>query len=114
MKRALFVISIALVFSVQSYAFEVDELDEVVGFTLIAVTDVPGEFEGGDFNKTVRLANGMVFEFTSYAYTYAYQPSAAVFAKKVTLGKPGKQPAKDVILYKLLIEDEIFDVIRLR
>jgi hypothetical protein len=117
MNRILLCLVVSLLPVLQGHALDVDDLSELLGFTLVALTEVPGEFEGADFDKTVKLGNGMVFEFASYSYTYAYQPSAAVFAKKVTreeLAKLGRPATKDIVLYKLVVEDEIYDVIRLR
>src|ERR1700730_655256 len=83
MKRTIVLIASLLV-ALQCRAVDTEELRQLVGFTVIAVTEVPGEFEGGDFDKTVKLANEMVFEFMSYGYMYAYQPATAVFAKKLS------------------------------
>lgn len=85
-------------------ALDADELQPLLGYTMIAFTNVDGDFEGADFDKTVELSNGMRFRFLEYSYTYAYMPSAAVFAQTV-----GSR-----VLYKLVIDDEIYDVARVR
>jgi hypothetical protein len=100
------VLLLALVLS--AHAIEVDDLDELEGFTLVVKSTVVGDFEGADFDKLVKLDNGMVFEFQSYNYEYAYRPSAAVFARAL------KYQGKAVSLYKLVIEDTIYDVMRIR
>lgn len=77
---------------------------------MLACTNASGELEGADFDKIVKLDNGMIFEFHTYSYFYAYHPDVVVFAKSVQYG------GKSVIVYKLLIEDEdeFFDVTRIR
>ncbi|WP_133161715.1 hypothetical protein [Deinococcus koreensis] len=89
-----------------------------VGYKLFTRSHVVGDFEGSDFDKTVELDNGMVCEFRSYHYTYAYRPEAAVFTKILTTADQKrlgvKNPTGIVTLYKLLIEDYSYDVYRLR
>jgi len=101
------------------YPFDADDFTELVGYTIIAVSNVRGDFEGADFDKPVGLDNGMIFEFTTYSYTYAYRPTAVVFARRIgpeeLQGQGGpKAPGRAVTFYKLLVEDEIYDVRRVR
>jgi hypothetical protein len=96
-----------------------DDLADLLGYTIVAVSTVAGDFEGADFDKPVKLENGMVFEFSTYSYTYSYRPRAAVLARNFTqeeLTKMGvKQlPAGSVTLYKLLIRDRSYSVRRIR
>jgi hypothetical protein len=84
-----------------------------------AVSTVRGDFEGADFDKPVALDNGMIFEFTTYSYTYSYRPTAVVLALVITpedLRKRGisKVPDQPITHYKLLVEDELYDVRRVR
>ncbi len=91
-------------------AINASDFHEVLGYTVLACTNASGELEGADFDKIVKLDNGMIFEFHTYSYFYAYHPDVVVFAKSVQYG------GKSVIVYKLLIEDEdeFFDVTRIR
>jgi hypothetical protein len=91
-------------------AVDADDFDELLGYTVVACTHASGELEGADFDKVVKLDNGMVFEFQSYSYFYAYRPAVVVFAKTV------EYQGKTLTLHKLLIgdEDEVFDVIRIQ
>ncbi len=50
----------------------------------------------------------MIFQFNEYNYSYSYRPDVAVLAKKVTFG------GKSLIIWKLIIEDEIYDVVRVK
>ena len=91
-------------------AIDASQFDELVGYTVVAVTHTTGELEGADFDKLVKLDDGMIFEFHTYSYFYAYRPDVVVFSKNV------QYQGKAVTLYKLLIgsEDEVFDVTRIR
>lgn len=85
-----------------------DDLEEIVGYLAVTASNVAGDFEGADFDKTVKLDNGMIFEFQEYKYSYSYRPRVIVFATSVTVAT-GK-----VAVYKLLIDDELYDVTRVR
>ncbi len=87
---------------------DASDFSELVGYTAIVSTNVVGEFEGADYDKPVKLDNGMIFEFTEYNYTYSYRPDVIVFARAATV------QGRSVTLYKLMIEDELYDVIRVR
>jgi len=84
------------------------DLCDLVGYTCIDCSNVVDEFEGADYDKPVALDNGMVFEFTDYSYTYSYRPEVAIFATKFDY------EGKSYTSYKLIIEDELYDVNRLR
>ena len=87
---------------------DASDLSEIVGYSAIVSTNVSGEFEGADFDKPVKLDNGMIFEFTEYNYTYSYRPDVIIFARSTTF------QGRSMTLYKLLIEDELYDVTRVR
>ncbi len=59
----------------------------------------------------------MLFEFTTYHYTYAYRPKEEVFKKFSIVGLKvlkEKNPTAPVTLYKVLIKDYVCSVFRLR
>jgi hypothetical protein len=100
-------------------ALDADDLSELLGYTMVAASNVDDEFEGAEPDKVVRLDNGMVFQFDEYNYAYAYRPSVAVFAEYVTASQMleagiSKPPAAGMTLYKLVIDDEIYDAHRLK
>jgi len=102
-----------------SQSIDVDKLSDLVGYTIIAATNVKGEFDGADYDKLVRLDNNWIFEFRSYHYHYAYHPVAIVFGKMVTadeLRSHGIKPLseKGIVMYKLIIDDDVYDVSRIR
>lgn len=92
-------------FSTSVYALDADDLTELVGYTIIASSKVVGDFEGADYDKLVELDNGMIFRFKEYKYRYRYRPTAIVFAFPYS---------ESIVLYKLIIDDEIYDVNRVR
>jgi hypothetical protein len=94
----------------RTWAIDASQFNELMGYTVVACTNATGELEGADFDKIVKLDDGMIFEFRTYSYFYAYHPDVVVFAKTVEHG------GKSVTLYALVIEDEdeVFDVIRIR
>lgn len=81
-----------------------DELDGLVGYTIMAATQVDGDFEGCDFDRVIRLTNGSRYRCSGYSYTYAFMPDAIVFAKPVTI------QGKDIGDIRILIDDEIYDM----
>jgi len=87
---------------------DASDLSEIVGYTATASSNVTGEFEGADFDKPVKLDNGMIFEFTEYHYSYSYRPDVIVFAQSVTY------EGRSMTLYKLFIDDELYDATRVR
>jgi hypothetical protein len=89
-------------------ALDANDFSSLVGYTIVAVTAVDGDFEGAEYGKLVQLQNGMAFRFDEYNYSYAYQPDVVVFAKQVTAGP------RSVVLYKLLIDDEMYAAHRVR
>ena len=87
---------------------DASDLCDLVGYTVVACSNVVGEFNGAEIDSTVALDNGMRFRFTEYNYSYSYRPDAAVLAKSVTYS------GTVMTLYKLQVEDETYDVIRVR
>lgn len=70
--------------------------------SLVAETHVKDSFEGSD--KPIVLDNGMIFEASNYHYHYAYRPEATVLVTRF----------RGVALYRIIIDDEIYDCHRLR
>lgn len=105
--KARIVICIALLLSFSGSAFA-DKLTRVLskleGFTIVAVTQVDGEFKGCEWDRMIRLTNGLVLKCQSYSYSYSYSPDAVVFAK--TFKHQGNSFAE----VKLLVDGELFDM----
>jgi len=92
-------------FSNSVYALDADDLEDLVGYTIIASSYIPGTFDGAEYGKVVQLANGMVFEFREYRYSYSYRATVIVFTFPYS---------ESIWFYKLIIDDEIYDANRLR
>lgn len=45
----------------------------------VITTQIDGEFEGCDYDKRYRLANGLVFVCGTYSYSYSYRPEVKIF-----------------------------------
>lgn len=119
MKR-IFVLLLFVAGSVLAGSVDNSKLSDLVGYTVIAVTRVTGDFEGADYGKTVRLDNGMIFDFTTYHYHYSYHPDVVIFAREYTAAdfiRYGMKPPAGLpfIGYKLVIDDDnIYDASRRR
>lgn len=70
--------------------------------TFLIESQVAGEFHGSE--RPIILDNGMIFEATEYNYDYSYRPEVAV----LSVSFYGTR------IFKLIIEDEIYDARRLR
>jgi len=82
MRKIASLLTFCLLFSVQiARAIDANQFDELLGYTVVACTNATGDLEGADFDKPVKLDNGMVFEFQTYSYFYSYHPDIVVFAK---------------------------------
>ena len=111
MKRAGLLLAVAVLFACTSAgAIDASNFRELVGYTVVECTNAAGELEGADYDKLVKLDNGMIFEFHTYSYFYAYRPDVVIFSK------PGPVPEQVDHSYKLIIEDEddVFDVTRVK
>ena len=45
----------------------------------ITSTRVDGEFEGCDFDTLIPFTNGLIFECSTYSYSYSYMPEVKIF-----------------------------------
>ncbi|OGF05538.1 MAG: hypothetical protein A2W00_01760 [Candidatus Eisenbacteria bacterium RBG_16_71_46] len=111
--------TLLLIAAPAAFALDADDLGDLLGYTIIAFTHVDGDFEGAEYGKVVQLENRMVFEFHEYNYSYSYRPSVAVFAQHVSSADMlsagiKNPPSAGTTLYKLIIDDEVYDVGRMR
>jgi len=84
-----------------------DEICELDGYTMIDCTSAEDEVTG-ESGEIIKLYNGMIFELEDYHYNYSYSPEVGIFATKIKLGE------KDILVYKLAIEGELYDATRIR
>jgi hypothetical protein len=48
------------------------------GYAVIEEAQVDGKFEGCDFDRRIKLTNGLVFVCQTYSYSYAYNPDVLI------------------------------------
>lgn len=104
-------------FSVGIAAMNDYDRNELRAYTLIAETNVVSDFEGSDFDKLVELDNGMIFRFQSYSYHYAYRPLAYVYEYYAPLNEVRRvvpNATNDITIYKLIIDDDVYSVTRVK
>jgi hypothetical protein len=90
--------------STSATSVDTDILRGLKGYTILSVSSIEGEFEGCDYDKKIVLEDGSVFTCAEYNYMYSYHPDVVVFGKALTY------QGRTFIDYKLLIEDEIFEM----
>jgi hypothetical protein len=105
--RTLLALGICL--TMPTLAFAACNLDSMVGWTLIARKTIAGridkgvrkdDFEGCDFDRIIVFDDNTGVLCTSYSYTYAYYPTAYVWARGSSL--------------KMCVESDWHSVSRLR
>ena len=97
--------SLALVLTATSaLALDASDFSELEGWTVAAVTNVRGDFEGCDFDKRIRFENGWTLTCSGYSYSYAYHPDAVIFAKTMEFR------GRNYWMVKVLIDDEFYDM----
>ncbi|MBF0677188.1 hypothetical protein [Pseudomonas sp.] len=90
------------------------QLEGLVGWTIIASKQIEGridengeksdDFEGCDHGTRIIFTDGTGVTCNSYGYQYAYMPKAII------LGSTIKYKGKDVTIYKMLVQGQIYDV----
>jgi hypothetical protein len=95
-----------------------DELEGLVGYTIIASKTIEGyrgpgrekddSFEGCDYDRIIIFDDGTGLRCTSYGYQYAYRPTAIIFGKRMEF------QGRSVTVLKMLVEDEVYDMSALR
>lgn len=74
------------------------------GWTIAAVTQVRGEFEGCDFDRVIRLDNGWTLTCSEYSYSYSYRPDTVIFSKTTQFR------GRRYWMIKALIDDELYEM----
>jgi hypothetical protein len=105
---------VALLVCVAAAADIVDELSSYTGYTIVGTKTVIGyrdkngkrsdDFEGCDFDRTIKFDDGTVLTCSSYSYTYAYRPTALILMK--TNEYQGRKFASVV----MIVEDEAYEM----
>lgn len=97
----------------QVYAISTDELEELVGYTIIDSKTIErwydddekeDSFNGCSHGRVIVFTDGTKLTCAEYGYMYAYRPTAIIFAKEFSI------KGKSIYDFKMVVEDEIYDM----
>lgn len=114
-----FIYIFALVLSLAAlpgHAGLTDELDDLVGYTIIASKTIDSwhdddekddsSFNGCSHGRVIVFTDNTTLTCAEYGYQYAYRPTAVILAKQVTF------QGKSFYDFKMIVEDEVYDMRR--
>ena len=73
-----------------------DDLDDLVGYKIVARKTIDGEFEGCDFDKLIVFDDRTILRCESYGYQYSYRPTAVILFNGYNI--------------KMIVDDEVYDM----
>lgn len=85
-----------LVLSFPTYADFADELEDLVGYTIVASKTIDywyddeekdDSFNGCTHGRVIVFTDGTKLTCAEYGYQYAYRPTAVLIAKRIQLSK---------------------------
>jgi len=77
-----------------------DFAHKLVGYTIVDIKTVDGNFEGCDYDRKIVFTDGTYVTCLDYGYTYSYMPEAIIFGTK----------HNGAFLYKMYIDGELYDI----
>nr|WP_198982222.1 hypothetical protein [Herbaspirillum sp. ASV7] len=93
-----------------------DNLSKLVGYMILDTKTIKGwydddgkangSFEGCNHGRVIVFDDGKVLTCSQYGYQYAYRPSAVILVKPITYQN------STIYDYKMVVEDEIYDMRR--
>ena len=112
-----FIISILVIVftALPAYADLADELEDLVGYTIIASKTVErwydedekdDSFNGCSHGRVIVFTDGKTLTCAEYGYQYAYRPTAVILAKEITY------QGKSFYDFKMVVGDEVYDMRR--
>ena len=101
MKKIFFLI---IIFLTTLYSFDSYDFENLIGYTIIDVKKVDGDFEGCDYGKKIIFTDGTFLICNCYHYHYYYSPDAVILAKAFIY------KGKKIFAIKMIIDDEIYDM----
>ena len=87
-----------------AHACDPSDFSGMEGWTIAAVTQVRGDFEGCDFDRVIGFDSGWTLTCSEYSYSYSYRPDAVIFAKTMQFR------GRSYWMIKALIDDEFYDM----
>jgi len=110
------IVIILLAFATTAFADFADKLDNLVGYTIIDSKIIKGwyddeeseegAFKGCKHGRVIVFTDNKVLTCAEYGYQYAYRPIAVLLAKEITY------QGNSFYDYKMVVEDEIYDMRR--
>lgn len=114
MKYLIFVI-FAVLSAPPAHADLANELDELVGYTIIASKTIDrwydddekdDSFNGCSHGRVIVFTDNTTLTCAEYGYQYAYRPTAIILAKEISY------QGKSFYDFKMVVEDEVYDMRR--
>jgi len=100
MKKFFFILAMfTYLFSFDSYDFE-----NLIGYTIIDVKHINGDFEGCDYGKKIVFMDGTYITCNCYHYHYTYSPKAIILAKSI------KYKGQNLFLIKMIVDNYIYNM----
>ncbi len=103
-----------LFISISTNADCISALENSIGWTIIDSKIIDGyikengkkedSFEGCNYNRVIYFRDGTTVTCNSYGYQYAYAPTAII------LGKSILYKGKKITLFKMIVEDEEYNI----
>jgi hypothetical protein len=79
-------------------------LRRLEGWTISSATSISGAFEGCDFGKIIKFADGTSLKCSTYSYSYSYAPDVIIFRKSTSI------EGKDYSMVKMMVDGEVYDM----
>ena len=84
-------------------AQSLDELGDLIGYTIVAEETID-DFEGCEHGRVIQFESGRSITCSEYGYQYDYSADAVILARVATLND------RRLLLCKMIVEDELYDV----
>lgn len=90
-----------------------DELEDLVGYSIVAAKTIEGwredrkredGFTGCSHGRVILFTDGTALTCNTYSYSYSYRPTAVILAKQF------KFQGRDLYDFKMVVEDEVYDM----
>lgn len=89
------------------------ELERMIGYVIVATKTVEGwredgkredGFSGCSHGRVIVFTDGTALTCSTYNYSYAYRPTAIIFAKQLQF------QGREMVDYKMVVEGEMYDM----
>jgi len=75
--KILIVLILGLLVAMPVFGSDLEDLARQ-GYAVVEETQVDGEFEGCEYDKSIPLMNGLIFVCKTYSYYYSYMPEVLI------------------------------------